>query len=83
MNDELCLDPILEVPLPCSRDRKGVWTLWWRFEALRSLNEDFESHDPRSNLEEPLSARVVERQVTTEEMKHIQTLLERHGLILS
>ncbi len=71
-----------EVALPCTASKRGLWTLWWRYEFLRAQIEALDSDTPMNSSAAPMPSRVVEREVIFDEMQWVGAILEVNGAIL-
>ena len=70
-----------ETAYPCTSAKRGLWTLWWRYELLRDQIDALGSEQLPAETAESVSARIAERLLAVEELQQLRVLLEANGVI--
>ena len=67
----------------CTAERQGIWTLWWRYEMMRS---NFDRADQLNLDELPVESTenlmLNDVEIATDSLMSIRTVLEKNGLWL-
>ncbi len=70
-----------EAAYPCTSAKRGLWTLWWRYELLRDQIEALGSEPLPAETAESVSSRSAERLFAMEELQRLRVLLEANGVM--
>ncbi len=70
-----------EAAYPCTSAKRGVWTLWWRYELVRDQIEVLGSEPLPAETAESVSSRSAERLFAMEELQRLRVLLEANGVM--
>ena len=70
-----------EAAYTCTSAKRGLWTLWWRYESVRDQVEALGSELLAAETAESVSSQSAERLFAMEELQRLRVLLEVNGVI--